>query len=323
MRLLAAPLAHDRRGDAVGRIGGRGARMRESPGKRSSSALLARFSLIEPGMNDKENSNGIVASPIAYFSMEVALEQSVPTYSGGLGILAGDTLRSAADLKLPFIGVTLLHRKGYFTQQLDEKGNQNELPVEWKPSEHLEEVSERVCVTIEGRPVHVRAWRYTIKSETGGRVPVLLLDTALPENSEQDRTLTDSLYGGDARYRLCQETVLGIGGAELLRCIGMSGDLRFHMNEGHSALLALSVLEWRLGARTAAELSDDDIDAVRQHCVFTTHTPVPAGHDRFPVDLVRAVLGDQRVDLLEAAKCLENDELNMTTLALRQSRFVN
>lgn len=263
------------------------------------------------------------ASSIAYFSMEICLEQGIPTYSGGLGVLAGDTLRSAADLKLPVVGVTLLHRKGYFRQHIDAQGNQSEGPVEWRPEEILRELPERVLVTIEGRPVAVRAWRYTITGVTGHEVPVLLLDTALPENSEYDRTLTDSLYGGDSTYRLCQEIVLGMGGAQLLRAGGFVGDTRFHMNEGHSALLSVTLLEWQLDGRKPFELKEEDTEAVRPKCVFTTHTPVPAGHDRFPADLVRRIVGDDRYQLMEAAKVLENGDLNMTHLALRLSRFVN
>jgi starch phosphorylase len=260
---------------------------------------------------------------IAYFSMEICLEQGIPTYSGGLGVLAGDTLRSAADLGLPVVGVTLLHRKGYFRQHIDEQGNQTEGPVEWRPEDRLHELPERCQVTIEGRDVQVRAWRYTIKGITGHEVPVVLLDTALPENSEYDRALTDQLYGGDSMYRLCQEIVLGMGGAQLLRAMGVVGDTRFHMNEGHSALLAISLLEWQLDGRQAFEIKDDDIEAVRHQCVFTTHTPVPAGHDRFPRDLVQRVIGNDRFQLLEAAKVLDTGELNMTHLALRLSRFVN
>jgi glycogen phosphorylase len=275
-------------------------------------------------MNEIGYMNGASRAPtIAYFSMEICLEQGIPTYSGGLGVLAGDTLRSAADLKLPMVGVTLLHRKGYFRQQIDAQGNQTEGPVEWRPEEILQEVPERATVKIDGRDVRVRAWRYSIRGATGHEVPVLLLDTALPENSEWDRTLTDSLYGGDSHYRLCQEIVLGMGGAQLLRAIGNPGDGRFHMNEGHSALLSVTLLEWQLEGRKPFEIDENDIEAVRRQCVFTTHTPVPAGHDRFPGDLVRRTLGETRFQLLEAAKCLEDGGLNMTHLALRLSRFVN
>ena len=269
------------------------------------------------------NETSGAAPGIAYFSMEICLDPAIPTYSGGLGVLAGDTLRSAADLKLPMVGVTLLHRKGYFRQRIDAEGNQTEAPEEWRPEDMLQEMPERASVTIEGRDVQVRAWRYVIRGVTGQEVPVLLLDTALPANGEFDRTLTDTLYGGDSHYRLCQEIVLGMGGAQLLRAIGMSADARYHMNEGHSALLSVMLLEWRLDGRKPFELDENDVDSVRRQCVFTTHTPVPAGHDVFPSDLVRRVLGDERVQLLESAKALENGSLNMTHLALRLSRCVN
>jgi len=275
-------------------------------------------------MTEDVNTTGAVAAPIiAYFSMEICLDQAIPTYSGGLGVLAGDTLRSAADLRLPVVGVTLLHRTGYFRQHIDAEGNQSESAVEWKPEELLQELPERTTVTIEGREVQVRAFRYLVRGVTGHDVPVLLLDTALPENAEQDRTLTNALYGGDARYRLSQEIVLGMGGAQMLRCAGFTGDVRYHMNEGHSALLLAALLEWRLEGRKPFELTDADLEWVRRQCVFTTHTPVPAGHDRFPGDMVNAVLGVPRRELLEAAKCLEGSDLNMTHLALRLSRFVN
>src|SRR5688572_20728323 len=186
---------------------------------------------------------------VAYFSMEIALEQAIPTYSGGLGILAGDTLRSAADLGIPMIGVTLVYRKGYFRQKLDEQGNQREEPAEWYPEKSLEELPERATVKVEGREVRLRAWRYKIRGVMGHEVPVLLLDTNLPENDEQARGLTDSLYSGDNRYRLCQEIVLGIGGTRLLECLGVGVNYRFHMNEGHSALLGVSLLEQQLAGR--------------------------------------------------------------------------
>jgi glycogen phosphorylase len=259
---------------------------------------------------------------IAYFSMEIALDKAIPTYSGGLGVLAGDTLRSAADLSLPVVGVSLLHRKGYFEQQIDEAGNQTESASEWQPETVLEPVDARASVVIEGRTVAIRAWKYPIRGFGGHEVPVYLLDTQLPENTEFDRTLTDTLYGGDSHYRLLQEVVLGMGGASLLRALGAQAEI-YHMNEGHSALLTIMLLDWQLDGRKAFELDDTDIEVVRRRCVFTTHTPVPAGHDKFPIDLVRRVLGDQHIALLEAAHCVESGTLNLTHLALRLARFVN
>jgi glycogen phosphorylase len=262
-------------------------------------------------------------STVAYFSMEICLEQAIPTYSGGLGVLAGDTLRSAADIGVPLVAVTLLHRKGYFEQHLDASGQQTELPVHWSPEAELEAVDARSTVTIEGREVQVRAWKFTVKGVRGHEVPVFLLDTQLPENSEWDQTLTDTLYGGDEHYRLCQEIVLGMGGAGLLQAMGYEADTIYHLNEGHSALLTLQLLERQLDGRQHFELDDTDLEAVRHRCIFTTHTPVPAGHDKFPLEMVRHVLGDERVALLEGSGGVHEGMLNMTHLALHLTRFVN
>src|SRR5438477_12151553 len=260
---------------------------------------------------------------VAYFSMEIALEPDIPTYSGGLGILAGDTLRSAADLGTPVVAVTLAYRKGYFRQILDPAGNQFEQPQDWIPENQFTEVGPRASVEIEGRQVLVRAWKYTITGIGGDIVPVLLLDTDLPENSDYDRGLTDSLYGGDQRYRLAQEIVLGLGGFQLLQKV-YSGQIEtYHMNEGHSALLSLGLLERRLEQSFAGRLKQLDIDGVRNMCIFTTHTPVPAGHDQFPRSLVGQVLGREQVGLLDEAEAWEGEALNMTYLALRFSGYVN
>ena len=265
---------------------------------------------------------GPTRSTVAYFSMEICLEQAIPTYSGGLGVLAGDTLRSAADLGVPLVAVTLLHRKGYFTQHIDSEGRQTESPVHWSPEDVLERVNARSTVTIEGRVVHVSAWKYAVRGVRGHEVPVFLLDTMLEENGDWDRTLTDSLYGGDEHYRLCQEIVLGMGGAALLKSVGYDAGVIYHLNEGHSALLTLELLE-RTDAATDVLVSENELESVRQRCVFTTHTPVPAGHDKFPLDMVRSVLGDRRVELLEAAGGIHEGMLNMTHLALHLTRFVN
>ncbi len=259
---------------------------------------------------------------IAYFSMEVGVDAGIPTYSGGLGILAGDTLRASADLGIPVVGMTLLYRKGYFRQHLDEHGNQSESPVEWSPEEVLESVEPRARVTIEGRTVHIRGWRYNVRGFGGHIVPVYFLDTSLAENSEWDRTLTDHLYGGDNHYRLCQEVVLGIGGIAMLRSMGHKEIQSHHMNEGHSALLTLALIE-EYTHKTGAAPTEAQKDEIRRHCVFTTHTPVPAGHDQFPLDLARRVLGEERVDTLLLTECCMGETLNMTYLALCLSRYVN
>jgi starch phosphorylase len=169
--------------------------------------------------------------------MEIALDAALPTYSGGLGVLAGDTLRAAADMALPVCAVTLLYRKGYFRQHLDAAGKQTESAVLWNPDELLEPVAATVGVKVEGRDVRLRAYRYTIKGAKGHQVPVYFLDAHSGENGAYDQTLTDHLYGGDERYRLCQETVLGMGGVALLEALGHGKELEsYHMNEGHAAL---------------------------------------------------------------------------------------
>src|SRR4029077_5455895 len=157
----------------------------------------------------------------------------------------------------------------------------------------------------------------------GDTVPVYLLDTNVAENTEADRQLTDSLYGGDDRYRLCQEIILGLGGFALLRKMGHDRIQAYHMNEGHSALLALGLLERRLDQSFAGRVKQLDIDGIRRMCIFTTHTPVPAGHDQFPKPLVRQWLGDEWMSLLEQTQALHDDALNMTYLALRFSGYVN
>jgi len=260
---------------------------------------------------------------VAYFSMEIALDPAIPTYSGGLGVLAGDTLRSAADLGVPMAGVTLLYRKGYFHQHLDAEGRQTETASEWKPEDHFEALPTRVTVTIEGRPVLIRAWRFVVRGASGHTIPVYLLDTALDDNSAWDRTLTDHLYGGDKRYRLCQEMVLGMGGIAVLQALGHNDELHYHMNEGHSALLTLALFDRQLNGRAPSTVTEADTEAVRSRCVFTTHTPVPAGHDQFNPELAKPALGAHLLALLEATGCCPNGQLNMTFLALHFSRYIN
>jgi starch phosphorylase len=260
---------------------------------------------------------------IAYFSMEIGLMTEIPTYSGGLGILAGDTIRSAADLKLPLVAVTLISRKGYFRQTFNAEGWQQESAVDWKPEDLLELLPGKALITIENRDVKVQAWMYQVKSPTGGELPVLFLDTDIPGNLPEDRKITDHLYGGGEDYRLKQEIVLGIGGARLLQILGFQ--LRkYHLNEGHASLLTLELLNHhhRPVVDTWDERASWDISRVRSMCVFTTHTPVEAGHDRFPYDLVERIMGNV-IPLTLLKELGGNDELNMTKLALNLSHFVN
>ncbi len=254
---------------------------------------------------------------VAYFSMEVAIDSRMPTYSGGLGVLAGDALRSCADLRIPMVGVSLLYENGYFDQTLDASGNQHESPVQWDPSTCARLLPVTVRVEIERRPVAIRAWEYVIRGCTGHLVPLILLDTHVDENAPADRELTSFLYGGDERYRLAQEIVLGVGGVRMLRALGYSGVERFHLNEGHAALLALELLREK-----AVGDAGWDFQAVRRHCVFTTHTPVSAGHDQFSYDLVRRLLGESvPLDVVQMLGGAER--LNMTLLAMNLSQYVN
>src|SRR5712664_4338006 len=212
---------------------------------------------------------------VAYFSMEIALENQIPTYSGGLGVLAGDTIRAAADVRLPMVAVSLLYRKGYFRQRLAEDGTQTEDPVEWRVEDFLTEEDARVSVPLENRRIELRAWRYSVKGVRGFEVPVYFLDADLQSNAERDRSLTGSLYGGDAYYRLCQEVLLGIGGVRMLRALGYHVLTRYHINEAHAALLSLELLGEESEKAGRTSIRGEDIEKVRGKCVFTTHTPVP------------------------------------------------
>jgi glycogen phosphorylase len=261
---------------------------------------------------------------IAYFSMEVGLEADIPTYAGGLGMLAGDTIRSAADLEVPFVAVSLVHRMGYFRQRLDDSGNQSEEPIAWQLADKLRELSVRAEVEIERRQVGLRIWCYEVVGITGYVVPVYLLDANVAENSEWDRALTDFLYGGDAHYRLCQEIVLGVGGVRALRALGYQNIRRFHMNEGHSSLLTLELMHERARQAGATTVARELAQSVKPLCVFTTHTPVAAGHDQFPIELVRRVASEYGGAFDECLQdfCLDRT-LNMTYLGLGNSRYIN
>lgn len=254
--------------------------------------------------------------------MEIAVQPEMPTYSGGLGVLAGDTLRAAADMGLDLAAVTLVHRRGYFRQHLDAGGNQTEEPQPWEPEKLLVAEEPVVTVTLEGRSVAVRAWRYDLQGVTGQSIPIYFLDTDLEQNDPRDRCLTDRLYGGDSDYRLFQEGVLGMGGVLILNALGYQ-PVVYHMNEGHAALLTVSVLKEQIGGRDLATAGDRDFGEVRQRCVFTTHTPVPAGHDRFSMEQAYRILGHEYAALLERAGGCHDGLLNLTYVALRFSRFVN
>ncbi|MFH1211397.1 MAG: alpha-glucan family phosphorylase [Candidatus Woesearchaeota archaeon] len=256
---------------------------------------------------------------VAYFSMEIGLSTHMPTYSGGLGILAGDTLKSFSDLHVPVVGITLLSKKGYFYQKLDEQGNQREQPAQWSVNDFLTLLPEKIAVEIEGRTVNVQIWEYVLAGIKGFEMPIYFLDTDIETNAPEDREITSYLYGGDIKYRIKQEIVLGIGGVKLLRELKFSNIKRYHMNEGHSAFLVCELYN---------ELKDSglDIDAmlkkIREQCVFTTHTPIAAGHDIFPMELALSMVGKN------AGQCISrlgsvNGNVNMTLLALNACHYVN
>jgi starch phosphorylase len=260
---------------------------------------------------------------IAYFSMEIALQNDIPTYSGGLGVLAGDTMRSATDLELPVVAITLVSRAGYFQQTIDSEGRQKEAPLYWQPADHAERLNAKIAVTIENRTVWISAWLYILQGHMNGQQPIILLDTDVAENSAEDRQITDTLYGGDSTYRLKQEIVLGIGGMRLLQALGF--EIRqYHMNEGHSALLGLELLRRFKYASEDLRPGESlyDIPRVRECCCFTTHTPVEAGHDHFDYHLVQRVL-DNFIDIATLKHLAGEASLNMTRLALNLSEHVN
>jgi len=249
---------------------------------------------------------------IAYFSMEMALKPEIPTYSGGLGVLAGDILKSAADLGVPMVGITLLYRRGYFAQKIDKDGRQREYPVNWNPREFLTQLPNRVSVTMSGRDVKIGVWCFTLTGIDGHSLPIYFLDTDLPENSAEDREITAELYGGDNKCRLCQELVLGIGGLRLLRDMGYRNITTFHLNEGHAGFLTLELLR---------EQGYNDIEKVKNQVIFTTHTPVVAGHDFFSYDLINQVIDGGVSQILRTH--IGGSGLSMTDLALKLSRYVN
>lgn len=260
---------------------------------------------------------------VAYFTMEIALDNDIPTYSGGLGVLAGDTIRSAVDLELPMVVVTLASRMGYFRQEIDAEGRQVEHPEPWDPSKIAKRLDAMVAVTIEGRSVWIGGWLYEMDGDRHGKQPVILLDTDFDQNGDEDRRLTHHLYGGDAAYRLKQEIVLGIGGVLMLQALGFEVR-QYHLNEGHSALLAIELLHRH--AFPAEDLRPGeqpyDIPRIREMCNFTTHTPVEAGQDCFDYDLVHRILGD----ILDPATLRHlggDDAMNMTRIALNLSEYVN
>jgi starch phosphorylase len=260
---------------------------------------------------DKKTMNPNGKPKIAYFSMEIGIDENIPAYSGGLGILAGDTIKSCADLNVPVVGVTLLSENGYFYQKIDDNGNQIELPIRFDVASYLKLLPTIARVNIENRDVKIRAWYYKVKGVGGYIIPVFFLDSNIEGNSDWDRELTKYLYGGDQKYRLAQEIILGVGGVRMLRALGYSTIDRYHMNEGHAALSTLELYNL-----------SNDVEKVREQCVFTTHTPVGSGHDRFDLSFAKPMIGNILPEFILKDVTFEN-KLNMTKLALFFSHYVN
>jgi starch phosphorylase len=253
----------------------------------------------------------IEGAKIAYFSMEIGINTDVPTYSGGLGVLAGDVIRSSADLRIPLVAVTLISKKGYLKQKMTPDGWQIESPEEWDPSKFMKLLPETATVKIAGRDVKIGVWTYEQESLTGGTIPVLFLTTDVEGNTQEDRGITDFLYGGDDEYRLKQEIVLGIGGVRILEALKINVK-KYHMNEGHSSLLTLELLK----------NNDLNGDKVKNLCVFTTHTPVAAAFDKFSYDMLSEFL-ETEVPEKTLKEFGGDDRLNMTLLALNLSKYTN
>jgi len=251
---------------------------------------------------------------VAYFSMEIALENDIKTYSGGLGVLAGDILKSAADLRIEMAGVTLLSREGYFKQQLNEFGKQVELVDSDYDFSKLQKLTNEIEITIGNDKVKVGVWLYLIKGKNEFTVPVYLLDTDIIGNSDEYRSLTNRLYGGDKETRLLQEIILGRAGVRILKDLGYVIK-KFHINEGHGSFV---MIEHFLNS-DKPEIQDK-INEVREKCIFTTHTPIRMGHDVFPLSLVLKYQEDFPSQL---PGLIENESLNMTKLALYFSKFIN
>ncbi len=255
--------------------------------------------------------------------MELAVRPEMHTYCGGLGLLAGDTARECADLELPVVFVTMVSRLGYLRQEIGPNGEQVERPDRWDPRSWCQPLPTRVVVEIEGSSVKVRPWLTVLTGSTGFRIPVVLLDTDVDGNSAGDRTLTDTLYGGDLTYQLKTEIVLGLGGLRVLRALGF--DLHtYHLNEGHAALLTLDLLKDapRRDGKAAARRPSDPWQEIRRRCVFTTHTPVKAGLHEYGYALFERLLPGE-IDLTELKKLAGKARLNMTLLGMNLSGYIN
>lgn len=252
---------------------------------------------------------------IAYFSAEIGLNNDIKTYSGGLGLLAGDTIKAFADLEVPACAVTLLYKQGYFKQKINEEGIQVELADYWDYQKLLTKLHTTVIVNIYGEDIEVEVWKYEYEGVTGHKVPIYFLDTAVESNSHFAKSLTDHLYVGD---RIAQEIVLGIGGVRMLESLELPIEL-YHMNEGHSAFLTLELYK-KYGKETGNWCNSNVIN----RCVFTTHTPIPAGHDHFEYEKVEyALSGEKDIIPLHLRELAGQEIFNTTQLAMTLSKTTN
>jgi starch phosphorylase len=248
---------------------------------------------------------------VAYISMEIGLDSNIPTYSGGLGVLSGDTVRSAADLEIPMVGICLCYSSGYFYQLFNEVGEQKEKEIEWSFYYEFDRVEKPITIKIQDKEIKISAWLYRVVGQSGHIIPIYLLTTDVVGNEDWQRKLTAALYDSTSRWhRIVQEMILGLGGVKLLKSLGYNNIKVYHINEGHGAFATLELLK-ELG----------DIEKVKQSVVFTTHTPVPAGHDKFSYDLVRDVFRDELPSNIKELG--GKNELNMTVLAMNLSRYRN
>ncbi|GIR93763.1 hypothetical protein CM15mP94_1780 [bacterium] len=249
---------------------------------------------------------------IAYFSAEIGISSNLPTYSGGLGVLAGDHIKSAADLGINMVAISLLYKEGYFKQIIDQEGKQKEVYPKFIPEPLLTKLDHIFSIKLNGKEVFIKACVYKHKSISGNSIPIYFLDTDIPENDSETREITLRLYSGDKKHRILQEAVLGYGGMKLLDILGEDKIAKYHMNEGHCSFLVLDLFKKFNG----------DVDKVRSKCHFTTHTPVPAGHDQFEFKLVKELLADLVPSELPLPS-LKQNKFHMTELGLYFSDSAN
>ena len=250
---------------------------------------------------------------IAYFSAEIGISSSIPTYSGGLGVLAGDHIKAAGDAGISMCAITLLYKEGYFKQRIDEEGVQTETYPRFDPDPLIKQMDLNFSIQLRNRKVFIQVFKFEYVADSGDRVPIFFLDTDTDKNIDEDRFITHRLYSGDKDHRILQESVLGFGGIKLLQKLEQNSIKTYHMNEGHCSFLVLSLLRHFKG----------DADKVKSLCHFTTHTPVPAGHDHFSLDRTKNILNDFIPDDMVLPSIEKSQRLHMTELGLHFSRSAN